>query len=368
MRHWERYYLAGKGRMLLALAILAVMAAAFLLVIPGCFSAGDAENEENSLTVFNYGDYVDVETLDLFEKETGITVKYEEYVTPEDMYTKYKSGVIDYDLICTSDYMIEKLMREGEVQEVDTSSMEYYENVDERYLDFCKTFDPENAYAVPYLWGTVGILYNKKLVHEKVDSWSILWDAKYSDQIIMQNSMRDAFMTVLKWKGLSLNVTDQKALRDAQKLLIKQKPILAAYLVDEAKDAMIAEDAALAVIYSGDATVAMEENASLDYAVPKEGSNVWFDCWAIPKSAKHKEAAEKFIDFMNREDIAQMNFDYIYYGTPNKAVYAALDEETRADYTIFPPDDVLAKCEVYQYLGGETDVYYNRLWKELKSY
>ena len=249
------------------------------------------------------------------------------------MYTKYKSGVINYDVICTSDYMVEKMMQEGEAQKIDTSSMEYYKNIDEKYLDFCKAFDPTNEYAVPYLWGTVGILYNTKVIKEKVDSWSILWDKKYDDQIVMQNSMRDAFMVPLKWNGISLNTTSQKELKQAQSLLLKQKPIVEAYLVDEARDAMVSGDASMAVIYSGDATVAMEENEDLDYVVPKEGSNV-----------------------------------YIYYGTPNKAVYDTLDDDTKEDYTIFPEEATLDKCEVYKYLGEKTDQYYNRLWKELKSY
>ena len=168
--------------------------------------------------------------------------------------------------------------------------MEYYKNIDEKYLDFCKAFDPTNEYAVPYLWGTVGILYNTKVIKEKVDSWSILWDKKYDDQIVMQNSMRDAFMVPLKWNGISLNTTSQKELKQAQSLLLKQKPIVEAYLVDEARDAMVSGDASMAVIYSGDATVAMEENEDLDYVVPKEGSNVWFDCFLIPKTAEHKRS------------------------------------------------------------------------------
>ncbi|MCI6859077.1 MAG: ABC transporter substrate-binding protein [Eubacterium sp.] len=339
-----------------------------LIFTSGCFFGKEEEQSRDELIVFNYGDYIDTDTISMFEKETGISVKYEEYVTPEDMYTKYKSGAIHYDLICTSDYMIEKLIKEKELYKIDTSMMKNYKNVEEKYLNLCETFDPGNKYCVPYFFGTVGILYNKKLVKEKVDSWSILWNKKYTNQIIMQNSMRDAFMVPLKWKGKSINTKDPQELLMAQKLLMKQKPIVEAYLVDEARDAMIAEDASMAVIYSGDATVAMEENENLSYVVPKEGSNVWFDCWAIPKKAAHKKAAEQFIDFMNRKKPAQMNFDYIYYGTPNTEVFRALDEETKEDETIFPPEEILKKCEVYQYLGEKTDQRYNRLFKELKSY
>ncbi len=361
MKKTERIHLSHSLNIILLLLIGIIM-----LLLSGCSMR--QEKNDSSLVVFNYGDYIDRDTITMFEEETGIRVKYEEYLTPEDMYTKYSSKVINYDLICTSDYMIQKMNVEGRLLPIDTSQMEYYKNTDPRYLDFCKTFDPDNQYALPYLWGTVGILYNEKMVKDKVDSWSILWDEKYKNRIIMQNSMRDAFLVPLKIMGASLNTEDQKELKAAQEMLYRQKPLVEAYLVDEIRDAMIAGDAAIAVTYSGDATEAMDANEDLSYVVPKEGSNVWFDCWAIPDSAKHKKEAEQFIDFMNREDVARMNFEYIYYGTPNKKVFESLDEDTREDETIFPPEDVLNKCEVYQYLGEKTDRYYNRLWKELKAY
>lgn len=336
-------------------------------VVCGCGNQ-EEEGNANTLTIFNYGDYIDKDTIKMFEQETGIDVKYEEYLAPEDMYTKYKSGAINYDLICTSDYMVEKMILEGEAQPIDTSDMKYFDNIDPKYLEYCKAFDAENEYAVPYFWGTVGILYNETVVEEEVDSWSILWNQKYKDQIVMQNSMRDAFLVPLKWKGYSTNTTDKTQLLGAQELLIQQKPIVEAYLVDEIRDVMIAGDAAISVTYSGDATEAMDANEDLNYVVPKEGSNIWFDCWMIPKTARHKKEAEQFIDFMNREDVGMMNFDYIYYGTPNQAVFDELDEETQEDQATFPKDEVMEKCEVYQYLGAEMDQYYTKLWKELKAY
>ncbi len=353
---------------------LAGVMAALLIALVSCAGDDSASGEsaaaggDNTLVVFNYGDYIDIETLDMFTEETGIKVQYEQYVTPEDMYTKYQSGAIPYDVICTSDYIIEKMIQAGEVQEIDRSGMKYYDNLDPVYLDFCKAFDPENKYAVPYFWGTVGICYNTSMVDEEIDSWDILWDEKYAGQMVMENSMRDAFIVPLKLAGKSINTTEEGELLEAQEKLKEQKRLVMAYMVDESRDAMIAGDAAMAVIYSGDATVAMEYNEDLDYVVPKEGSNIWFDCWFIPDSCKHKSNAEKFIDFMNREDIAAMNFDYVYYGTPNKAVYDELDDETKEDTTIFPDEEALMRCEVYKYLGEETEKFYNRLWKELKAY
>ncbi len=352
-----------RRNVLLAVFILAIS----VMLLTGCGKEKENENTE-ALTVFNYGDYMDMSTIKSFEKETGITVSYEQYVTPEDMYTKYQSGAIDYDLICTSDYIIEKMIKEGEVLAYDSDKMENIGQITQTSWDFCKTFDPNNEYAIPYFWGTVGILYNTTMVTEQIDSWSILWNKKYAHQIIMENSMRDAFLVPLKWRGYSLNTTDHGQLLEAQELLKEQKSFLEAYLVDESQDAMIAGDAAMAVIYSGDATSAIDANDDLEYVVPKEGSNVWFDCWFIPKSAKHKEAAEQFIDYMNRPDVAIKNFEYVYYGTPNQGVIDQLDEETKQDETIFPNAEALSRCEVYQYLGKEMDDYYNKLWKELKAY
>lgn len=352
---------------------LILLTAAFLPLLAGCggrASEDSASADDNTLIVFNYGDYIDTDTLDLFEEETGITVKYEQYVTPEDMYTKYSSGSIPYDLICTSDYMVEKMISAGQALPLDTSKMENYSNLDPTYMAFAETFDPGNKYAVPYFFGTVGICYNTELVKDESDpeSWSVLWDEQYRSSIVMENSMRDAFLVPLKWKGHSLNSTDKTELQESLDLLKNQKKLVMAYLVDETRDMMIAGDAALAVIYSGDASVAMEENEALDYVIPQEGSNLWLDCWYIPDSCKHKENAEKFIDFMNRPDIAMMNFEYVYYGTPNLAVKDALDEEVQEDPTVFPPEEILQKLEVYNYLGEEMDDYYCQMWKELKSY
>lgn len=334
-----------------------------------CFFTGCGKKDsENTLTVLNYGKYLEPEVLEMFEEETGIQIEYEEYITPENMYTKYKAGAIDYDLICTSDYMIEKLIQEDEVQELNFDHIPLVENLDETYFDYSKSFDPEKKYTIPYFFGTVGILYNKDMVDEsKVDSWDILWDEDYSGQIIMADSVRDSFMVALKRLGYSLNTTDEEKLQQAKQLLIDQKPLVYSYLVDEAQDEMIAENAAMAVVYSGEAGYALEFNDKLAFSVPKEGSNMWIDSWFIPKSAKHTKNAEKFLNFLCREDISMLNFDYVYYATPNTKVKDSLDAELQENTTIFPPEEILENCEVLKSLDDETTMKYNLYWKEVKS-
>ena len=339
-----------------------------ILTISGLFTGCGKKDSPNTLTILNYGKYIEPKVLDMFEEETGIKVEYEEYITPENMYTKYKAGAIDYDLVCTSDYMVEKLINEGEVLELNFNNIPLAVNLDNTYFDFCKSFDPQNRYTLPYFFGTVGILYNKEMVDgSKVDSWDILWDKSYSGKIIMADSVRDSFMVAEKRLGYSLNTADDDRLREAQNLLIEQKPLVYSYLVDEAQDEMIAENAAMAVVYSGEAGLALEYNDKLAFSVPKEGSNMWIDAWFMPKSAKHTENAEKFLNFLCREDIARLNFDYVYYATPNTAVYENLDEETKNDTTIFPTQATLDNCEVFVSLDEEGTNLYNRLWKELKS-
>ncbi len=346
-----------KSLLLLAALVLAVLA------LSGCGS-----DPENTLVVFNYGKYMDEDVRKQFEKETGIKIKYDESETPEELYTKYKAGSIDYDLMCTSDYMIEKLIGEGEVIEIDFDNIPGIANLDPTYFELSRSFDPDNKYTIPYFFGTVGILYNKNMVDEAdVESWSCLWDEKYDNQIIMTNSVRDAFMAPLKYLGYSLNTTDEKQLLEAQDILLAQAPLVSAYLVDQAQDEMVAENAAMALVYSGEAGLAMEQNENLAYSVPKEGSNMWIDSWFIPKTCKHKENAEKFLDFLCRKEIAALNFEYVYYATPNIPLYESLDEELQQNPVVFPPKDLLDKCEVLKSLDEKSTATYNTLWKEIKS-
>lgn len=332
------------------------------LVLSGC-----GKSNENVLTVFNYGEYMDPEVIQMFEEETGIQVKYEEAITPEEMYTKYISGAIKYDLLCTSDYMVDRLIREGEAQQVDFSSMEYADNIGQRYWDFAKAYDPDNSYSLPYFWGTVGILYDSTKVKGPVDSWEVLFNGEYAGDFIMQNSMRDAYMVALKYLGYSLNTTDEAQIREAHALLMEQKPDVQAYLVDEARDEVVVGNAAMAVIYSGEAYLGHEYNEDLRYVVPKEGSNVWLDSWVVTKNCANPENAAKFLDFLCREDVAAMNFEYIYYSTPNEAVIENMTETLRNDETIIPADSSTDNCEVYVQLDEASVQLYNDLFKDLKA-
>lgn len=325
-------------------------------------------NSGEKVIVYNWGEYLDPKTIELFEKETGISITYEEYETNEIMYPKILSQAIAYDVVCPSDYMIQRMIENDLLAEINWNNIPNIKNMDSTYMEQSKSFDPENKYSVPYCVGTVGILYNKSMVKEPVDSWNILWDPKYKDSILMQDSVRDAFAVALKRLGYSINATEVDQLAAATEDLIEQKPLVQAYVVDQVRDKMIGNEAALGVIYSGEAGYTKRENPDLEYVIPKEGSNVWIDSWVIPKNSKNKENAEKFINFMCRPEIALMNFEYLTYSTPNlKAKEMIEDEDIRNSKILFPEPEDLTNCETFQFLGDDVDSYYNELWNKVKS-
>ena len=337
------------------------------VVLMGCQSSS---NENGTVVVYNWGEYIDPEVLTIFEEETGIQVIYEEFETNETMYPKVEAGASLYDVICPSDYMIQKMIDNDLLQALNYDNLpNAKKNIGTQYFEMADQFDPGNKYAIPYCWGTVGILYNKTMVNEPIDSWSSLWDPAYAGNILMQDSVRDAFMVSLKLNGFSMNTTEEAELEAATKSLIDQKELVQAYVVDQVRDKMIGGEAALGVIYSGEAIYTQRENPDLEYVIPKEGTNVWIDGWVIPKNAPNLENAEKFIDFLCRDDIALMNFEYITYSTPNVAAQTLIEDEEIKNSTIaFPDLSQYDNLETFSYLGEEAETIYNEYWKEVKSH
>jgi len=353
-----------------------LLAACMSLGIAACGTSSPAKKaEDNKLYVYNWGEYIGEDVVARFEKETGIKVVYDTFETNEEMYPIIQAGAVKYDVVCPSDYIIEKMIRNNLLQPIDFTKVPNVKNIDQKYMDKSKAFDPENQYSVPYCWGTVGIIYNTSMVDpaDTPKSWNALWNQKYSGEILMQDSVRDTFMIGEKLLGYDINTTDKDQLEKVKDLLVKQKPLVQAYVVDQVRDKMIGGEAAMAAIYSGEMLYIQNEvkaaNADyqLNYVIPEEGSNVWIDSWVIPKNAEHKENAEKWIDFLCRGDIAKDNFDYITYPTPNKAAFDMLDPEMQNNKAVFPDDADLAKCDVFKYLGDSGDALYDQMWNELKS-
>lgn len=332
-----------------------------VLIIVSLSACGKSVGKK-TLNVYNWGDYIDPSVIEDFEKEYNIKVNYSTFDTNEDMYVKVKSSGTSYDVLFPSDYIIEKMIREDMLLKLDMNNIPNYKYIDDKFKNL--EFDPNNEYSVPYMWGTVGIIYNKNMVKENVDSWDILWDEKYADQILMLNSQRDSIAVALLKLGYSMNTRDLNELQKAKELLVKQKPLVYAYVGDEVKDMMIGEEAAMAVVWSGDAVYMKELNENLEYAIPKEGTNLWFDNIVVPKTSKNKEEAELFINFLCRPEIALKNTEYIGYSTPNVEALKLLPEELQVDKVAYPKDEDLVGAEIFKD-PGEFVKEYSRIWTEV---
>ena len=358
-------------------SVLATATVLVLLVVGVSTFNRYSAAHSRELYVYNWGEYIDETVVEQFEEETGIKVTYDHFETNEEMYPVIEAGAVNYDVVCPSDYMIQKMAENNLLSELDFNNIPNLKNIDPQFLEMSKSFDPENKYSVPYTWGTVGILYNTKLLEEKglpvPTKWADLWNPAYAGEILMQDSVRDAFMVALKSLGYSMNSVDEAELQTAKRLLIDQKPLVQAYVIDQVRDKMIGGEAAIGVIYSGEILYIQDEVANqdldytLEYVIPEEGTNLWLDAWVIPTTAQNKENAEKWIDFLCRPDIALKNFEYITYATPNKAAKEMLDEELQNNKAVFPDTEQLTNCEVFQYLGDDADMMYSSLWKEVKS-
>lgn len=347
-------WLTNRHKTILILAALILLS----LGLSGC-------RDRPTLYVYNWGDYIDESLIAEFEAETKMKVVYDTYATNEDMYVKMKSGGSTYDVIFPSDYMLTRMLEEDMLAKLDLLKIPNAQHIEERFRGL--DYDPDNAYSVPYTWGTVGILYNTTMVDEVVDSWDILWDPKYAKEILMLDSQRDSIAVALLKLGYSINTLDPHELEEAGELLKEQKPLVLAYVVDEGQDKMIAGEAALAVVWSGEATNARMENPDLAFAIPKEGTNVWFDVMAVPKDAKNKDGAMRFINFMNDPEIALKNAEYTGYATPNKAARDMLPREVTEDRSIYPEEEDLVDAEIFVNLGQTLSIY-DRIWTEVKAH
>ncbi len=319
------------------------------------------------VNVFNWVDYIDEDVIKQFEEETGIKVNYMSFTTNEDMMVQVEASPSAFDVCFPSEYIVERMLEKGLLAELN------YDNIpNAKYLlDNLRnpSYDADNAHSMPYMWGTVGILYNTTMVDEPVDSWGILWDEKYVNNVFMLDSIRDSMGITLRYLGYSMNTRDILALEAAKDKLIEQKQagIVKAYQVDETKDKMVMNEAALAVMWSGDAQYAIDLNPDLAYAIPKEGSNVWVDCMVIPKDAKNKENAEKFIDFLCRPDIAQKNCETIWYSSPNSGAIELMGEEYTSNSVMNPAAEDLANCEYFNDIDSSFLAVYNALWAEVRN-
>ena len=325
-----------------------------------------------SINVYNWGEYIsdgsdgmlDVNTE--FTNLTGIDVNYSTYATNEELYAKLKGGGASYDVIIPSDYMISRMIKENMLQKLDLNNIPNLSNITDTFLN--PEYDPTNEYSVPYTWGTVGIIYDKTAIDETDFGWEILWDESYKDQILMFDNPRDAFAVAELLLGYSLNTENPKEIEEAAEKLKEQKSLVQAYVMDEIFDKMGAGEALLAPYYAGDAVTLMDEFENLGFVIPKSGTNLFVDAMCIPSSAKHKKAAEMYINFMCEPDIAYSTTSYIGYSTPNKFAFEMLDDEVKNDGISYLDNDFLNEnTEVFTNLSDDTNNLMQQKWTEMKS-
>ena len=330
-------------------------------------NASEGYSGENTIAVYNWGDYIDEDLITKFEEETGYKVVYSTFDSNEAMMTKLNQGGTHFDVVVPSEYAIEKMIEEDLLQEIDKSLLPNLKYIDSRFMDLA--FDPDNKYSIPYFWGTVGIVYNPEMLDgKKITSWNDLWDKDLKNEILLVDGAREVMAMGLNSLGYSLNSKNEKELREAQAKLDTLTPNIKAIVGDEIKMLMANEEASVGVVWSGDAADIMWENEKLDYVVPSEGSNLWFDNFAIPKSAQNVEGAHAFINFLLDPENAAQNTDYVGYSTPNIGALEYLDEEVTTDERFYPSPELTEKLEVYENLGKVKQAYYSELFLEFKMH
>lgn len=339
-----------------------------IAIAGGCVYGFVKEQNRQVLRVFNSGEYMDTNLLTKFEKEYDCEVVYETYDSNESMYTKLLSGA-EYDILVPSDYMVERLIKEDRIQPVNWDLITNKDNVISNLFE--NEYDPENKYTVPYYWGTVGILYNKNIV-DKADlaqGWEILKNKKYAGNIYMYDSERDSFMVALKALGYSMNTSNHDELKKAYDWLVDQRETMhPVYAGDDVIDNMISGNKAMAVVYSGDGAYIMSENEDMDFFVPEQGSNVWYDSMVITKQCKDTKLANEFLNFMLREDVAKQNTEYVGYDSAVKSVYEYFRDDEYEGISACAPDISNPLNETFKYQDTELKEFCAGLWTKVKSY
>lgn len=346
-------------------AVTVLLALTLVLGVLGLTGCGQSYDGE--INVCNFGEYIDESTYQAFEDEFNIKVNYTTYETCENLYSVMKNGGADYDVIITSDYMVARMANEGMLQELDFSLIPNYSLVDDQYKGL--PYDPDEKFTVPYMWGTVGLIYNGAEITEEVTSWQTMFDEKYSGQILMFDSSRDAFGVALKTLGYSLNTTDEAEIQAAYELLKQQKPLLQGYFQDQMYDKLEGSEALIGSYYAGDYICMLENNPDLKFVFPEEGTNWYVDAFCVPASSEKGDLAAQFINYMTGTDVTLLNMDATAYASPNGEACEIYSEDLEdwISEIMFPSADVLARCEMYMSLPQDVLDLYDSLMVKLKS-
>ena len=336
---------------------------------------GDYTNHNlagTTLNIYNWGEYMSdgsEDSLDVikeFEQLTGINVNYSTFDSNESMYSLIKYGGVSYDIVIPSDYMIERMINEDMLQKIDTSRLTNYSLIDEKYKGLY--YDPNNEYSVPFSVGMVGLIYNTTIVDEEPDSWSIMWDEKYTNDVLTFNNPRDAFAIAQFMLGQDINTTKKSDWDAAAQLLKSQKSVLQAYVMDEVYNKMESGSAAIAPYYAGDYLSMLDNNEDLAFVYPKEGTNIFVDAICIPKNAYNYDAAHLFINYLLEPEIALANAEFIYYASPNTSVTNNPEYSLIGNEILYPDESDTKNTQYYHDMDADTRAYFDKLWQDVKLY
>lgn len=350
---------------ILRAAAVIIFVSIILMAVNSKLNEGRGSSGKGSITVYNWGEYIDPDLIKQFEQETGIKVIYETFDSNEGMMAKIEQGGTSYDITMPSEYAIEMMAEADLLLPLDYSKIPNAKNIDPYFLDL--PFDPGNKYSLPYFWGTLGIAFNPELLEgQTFESWDNLWDPSLKQRVILVDSARESIGMGLNSLGYSLNSTDKQQLREATDKLKTLSPNVKAVIGDEVTQLMVNGEASIALTWSGQAADMMYENEDIDYIVPEEGSNLWFDNMVIPRTATNIDGAHAFINFLLGAEVAAQNADYVGYSTPNLAALEFMDPEVIEDERFYPDEETRSHLEVYRNLGLEMLGHYNDLFLEFK--
>lgn len=342
---------------------LSCAAAMLCTMLAGCGSSAP----NGVVRVYNWGEYIDMDLLDEFTEETGIKVLYSTYDSNENMYTKLKSGSVNYDVIVPSDYMISRLIDEGMLMKLDFSQIPNYANIDEQYKNMI--YDPTNEYSIPYTWGTTGIIYNPNMVDRPITKWADLFDTDLLDphSVLMFDNSRDCIAIALMALGYDINTTNPDEITAAVDLLVQQKEdgLVQAYVMDQIFDKMANNEAAVGVYYAGDYLIMLEDNPDLVWVQPEDGANLFLDAMCVPTTCQNYDNAMAFINFMCDNNSYVQNFDVIGYALPSSGATAMLDEEYRNSDILYPSQEYLDTCTAFINLDQASLELYDSEWLRL---
>lgn len=336
------------------------------LLIIGISFTGCGKKYSEEIGFFNYGENIDEKTIIEFEEQYSIKVNMETFDDMEAMYQKVSKGGVKYDVILVSDALMPRMINDGLLEELNKDNIPNISQMDKAYLNL--EMDPENKYSVPYMFGTVGLIYNKDVITEEVDSWNILWNEKYRDKVFMFDTYRDTLGAALKMLGYSLNTTNPKEIEEAKEVLLKQRELVdPIYGVDNGTLMIPEEETYINMIWSGEGLNLQDEYPNLVYIVPKDGANFWIDSLCIPSNAKNLEGAEKFINFVSDKESALRIADEIGYTTPNKEAKLEQPESIRNNPNAYMPKEIMDRCEIYVDLPSDIKKMYDEAWIEIKA-